>query len=90
MLRSMLDSCQGILLVENKDSRMDTAIHMLFMQFDIAAVWINSSLEVVDVRLARKWQPMLIPASPARFVLEAHPSLVSRFKIGDRIEMTNV
>lgn len=89
MLRAGIDPQEGILLVENRDSRMDTAIHMLFMRFDIAAIWINSEMLVVDVRLARKWQPVITPAQPARFVLEAHPQQVTSFAVGDRVEFVD-
>ena len=90
MLRERIDQLEGILLVEDRDSRLDTAIHMLFMRFDIAAVWINSEMAVVDVRLARKWQPVITPAKPARFVLEVHPQQISSFAVGDRVEFANV
>ena len=85
MFRSSLEPAKGILLVDKKDNRVDSAIHMLFMNFDITAVWINSQKKVVDVRLARKWQLMLIPQQPACFVLEAHPNQFQNFQIGDTI-----
>ncbi len=90
MFRSELKPDSGIVLVESKDSRIDTSIHMLFMRFDIAVVWINSALEVVDAQIARKWQPWLTPAAPARFVLETLPSLLHNFEIGDRVEIIHV
>lgn len=90
MLKPDIGRQEGILLVERRDSRMDTAIHMLFMRFDIAVVWINSELTVVDTRLARKWQAVLIPAIPARYVLETHPEQFASFKIGDRVEFLHV
>lgn len=89
MLQPTIIPFNGILLVERKESRMDTAIHMLFMRFDIAVVWIDDHQTVVDVRLARKWQPMLVPAAPARFVLETHPVHLSWFTVGDRVEITH-
>jgi uncharacterized membrane protein (UPF0127 family) len=49
----------GVLLVESFDGRSNTAIHMFFMRFDIAAIWINSNLEVVDCKLAKRWAPAL-------------------------------
>jgi len=90
MMQPDIDQGTGILLVENKDSRLDSSIHMLFMRFDLAVIWINSSLEVVDVRLARKWQPYLVPACPASYILEIHPQQLSLFEIGDKVEITYV
>ena len=85
MFQSKLEPTQALILVNNKDNRLDSAIHMLFMNFDITAVWINSQKMVVDVKLARKGQLMLIPRQPACYVLEAHPSQFSNFQIGDSI-----
>ena len=56
MFQSKLEPTQALLLVDKKDNRLDLAIHMLFMNFDITAVWINSQKKVVDVKLARKGQ----------------------------------
>lgn len=85
MFQSTLESTQALLLVDKKDSRYDSAIHMLFMKFDIAAVWINKQKIVVDVKHARKSQLMLVPQQPACFVLEAHPGQIPNFQVGDSI-----
>lgn len=89
MLKPEIAQEEGILLVEQRDSRMDTAIHMLFMRFDIAAIWINSEMTVVDARLVRKWQPVIVPARPARYVLETHPGQLQYFNVGDRVEFAH-
>lgn len=89
MLRPHINENEGLILVDTKDSRSEAAIHMLFMNFDIATVWINSKFEVVDVRLAKRWFPFYIPQAPAQFVLETHPAHLHQFKVGDRIEMIN-
>jgi uncharacterized membrane protein (UPF0127 family) len=74
---------EGILLVEDSESRMNSAIHMFFMRFDIAVIWINSKFQVVDVQIARKWHPFYIPAAASKYTLETHPDRVSDFRIGD-------
>lgn len=90
MLHAPLQENEGALLVESSDSRMDSAIHMLFMNFDITAVWINAKNVVVDVKLARKWRPAYIPQKPARYILETHAHQINQFNIGDRIEFKHV
>ena len=52
MFRSSLANDEGLLLVEARDSRLDTAIHMLFVPMDLAVIWINSKYSVVDTVLA--------------------------------------
>lgn len=85
-----LASNQGILLDEKSDSRINTSIHMLFMNFDITAVWINSSNQVVDVKLAKRWALAYFPSRPARYILETSASRFSDFQIGDQVSFINV
>lgn len=86
MFRKSLNSQEGILLLESRDSRLDSAIHMLFMEFDIAVVWINSHDTVVDVKLARRWQLLLASSAPARYILEIPTSRINDFHPGDIIQ----
>jgi uncharacterized membrane protein (UPF0127 family) len=90
MFRASLPSDQGLLLVEARDSRLDSAIHMLFVFMDLAIIWINSKQVVVDTVLARAWRPAYTPRQPAKYILEIHPSRLNQFRIGDRIEFENV
>ena len=86
MFRAQLDPQQGLLLVEKRDSRIDTAIHMLFVYMDLAVIWINADGIVVDKVLARSWRPAYTPRQPARFILEIVPGRLDEFSLGDRIE----
>ncbi len=83
MFRRELAPDEGLLLVQTKDSRMDSSIHMLFMQMDLAVIWIDSSLRVVDTELARRWRLAYFPTKPAQYVLEIPPALLDRFEVGD-------
>jgi uncharacterized membrane protein (UPF0127 family) len=89
MFRSSLPLEMGLLLVESRDSRLDTSIHMLFVFMDLAVVWINSEKVVVDTVLARSWRPAYAPSHPAKYILEIHPSRLGEFSIGDHIEFQN-
>jgi uncharacterized membrane protein (UPF0127 family) len=85
--RRNLPPGQGLLLVQGRDSRMDSSIHMLFVWFDLGIIWINNAQHVVDVRLARRWRPAYLPASPARYVLELSPDRLGDFNVGDQIRL---
>jgi uncharacterized membrane protein (UPF0127 family) len=78
-----LGEFEGLLLVEDNESRINSAIHMFFMRFDIAVIWINSQLQVVDVKIARKGHPFYLPAAPSKYTLETHPDRFFDFRIGD-------
>lgn len=87
MFRKSIPDGWGLLMVYPRDSRMDTAIHMLFMAFDLAVVWINNANEVVDVRLARCWRPFYQPQKAARYVLEMSARHLEDFYVGDLVSI---
>lgn len=89
MLKDKISLNGGVLLAEDKDSRINASIHMLFMRFDIAAIWINSANKVVDVQIAKRWRLAYMPVQPARFILETHVSQAENFRIGDTITITH-
>ena len=83
--RRTLGDGEGLLLVGGREIRADAAIHMFFVVFPIAAVWLDQSGRVVDAQLARPFRPLYVPRGPARDVLEGPPSLLRRVQIGDRL-----
>lgn len=84
--RRRITEADSLILVENQDSKSATAIHMFFVFFSIAAIWIDSSGRVVDKCLARPFRPIYVPREPARYVLEGPPDLLTRFEVGEQIE----
>jgi hypothetical protein len=89
MFRPSLHPDDGLLLVEESDSRINAAIHMLFVPFDLAVIWINSDMVVVDKVLAHPWQPVYTPRQAARYILEIHPARFDQYEIGDRVKFQN-
>jgi uncharacterized membrane protein (UPF0127 family) len=86
MFQLSLPQDKGLLLIEARDGRLGTSIHMLFVFMDLAVIWINSKNKVVDSILACSWRPAYVPHKAARYILEIHPSRINEFKIGDQIE----
>jgi len=83
--RRRLSDGEGLLLVGHRESRADAAIHMFFVFFSIAAVWLDRDGRVVDAQLARPFRPLYVPRAPARDVLEGPPALLERVRIGERL-----
>ena len=81
---------EGILLVEQRDRVIDAAIHMMFVSFDLAVVWINHHGEVVDTALALRWRPGYFPKRPAQYVLELTAARLAEFTVGDRVNYHEV
>lgn len=90
MLHAPLSEDEGLLFVFDRENRMDSAIHMMFMRFAIAAVWLDGQGVIVDKALAKPWRLMYAPAKPAKYVIEAHPALLDRVMIGDRLMFDGV
>lgn len=86
MFQKEITPYSGVLLVETQDSIIATTIHMMFMNFDICAVWIDQSGNVVDVQLARRWRLVYQPQKAASLVLETHKDHLSDIHVNDKIE----
>jgi uncharacterized membrane protein (UPF0127 family) len=85
-LRSDLARDEGLVLAGKRDSRIDSSIHMLFVSFDLAVIWISSEMQVVDKVLAKSWKPAYFSKQPARYVLEVHPDRWEEFQVGDKVQ----
>jgi len=85
MGRRFLAPSEGLLFRWPKAGRLDTAIHMLFMRFPIAAIWLSPEGRVVDARYARPWVDFLIPRQPAQFLLELHADRLKEFHLDDHV-----
>lgn len=84
--RRSLPPEEALLLVGGRESRAEAAIHMFFVFFPIAAIWLDRSGRVVDAVLARPFRPFYAPCAPARYVLEGPPELLDMVTVGDRLE----
>lgn len=76
---------EGLLLVQSRPSRLDAAIHMLFVFIPLTIVWLNPLRQVVDVRLARPWRPLYYPKAPAQYVLEVAAQYFGCYAVGDQV-----
>ncbi|MBN1564801.1 MAG: DUF192 domain-containing protein [Anaerolineae bacterium] len=84
-MRRSLPEDEGLLFDFRRESVVATSIHMFFVFFAIAAVWLDAEGRVVDAKLAKPWRPAYAPAKPARYLIEARPSLLDRVQIGDHL-----
>ncbi|MDX1662601.1 MAG: DUF192 domain-containing protein [Candidatus Promineifilaceae bacterium] len=88
--RRALTSEEGLVLVEERESRLATAIHMLFVFFDLGVIWVNGDGRVVDKALARPWRLSYVPQAPARYVIEGPPALLKQVAVGDHLSFEAV
>ena len=79
----------GIIMDEKAPSRMNAAIHMLFMNYPIAVLWLDPDLVVVDKVLAKRWALAYVPKKPARYVVELHASRLADYAVGDQLALAD-
>ena len=85
MFKPKLEENSGLLLSDRFESRINSSIHMLFMNFDLCIVWIDKNLLVVDVKEAKKWRLAYFPRAAAQHVLETNVAHFNDFSIGDQL-----
>jgi uncharacterized membrane protein (UPF0127 family) len=76
---------EGLLLQEPGESRLGASIHMFFMRFSIATIWLDARMRVVDTCLAHPWRPYYAPRAPAQYTLETSPALLDKISVGDEL-----
>lgn len=74
---------EGLCLVQDRESRIDAAIHMFFVNFDLGVIWLDQGWTIVDIVRAKRWAPFYQPSHPAQMVLEIHPDRLPEFHQGD-------
>lgn len=89
MFRPEISDHEGICLITNPPGVINSSIHMFFMRFDIAVIWLDVSMQVIDKTLAKKWTPYYAPHKAAKYILELHPSRLTDFYPGDKVQFTN-
>jgi uncharacterized membrane protein (UPF0127 family) len=78
---------EGLLLVQKKNSRIDSSIHMIGVNFPLAIIWINQLNEIVDTCLALPWRLAYFPRYTARYVLELSAERITDFSTGESISI---
>jgi uncharacterized membrane protein (UPF0127 family) len=81
---------EGLIFVRHSESIAGTTIHMFFMAFPIAVVWLDKQGQVVDKQYAKVWRPAYAPRSKAQYYIEANPSMLDQVEIGDVLTFNEV
>lgn len=89
MFKKSINQDFGIILAETSESKINSSIHMLFMNFDISVLWLNKDWIIVDKTLAKKWHLVYVAKDPAQYTIELHESRYNDFSIGDKLVLSN-
>src|SRR5512142_2322798 len=85
MFRKSIHPDEGLILAESRSSIAATSIHMFFVPFDIAAIWLDDQYTIVHTALAKSWRPYYASPRSARYVLEGPPALLQRVTLGETL-----
>ena len=85
MFSSELGPMDGIVLVEKKESQVNTAIHMMFVNYDITVLWLDKNKKIVDKIIAKRWITIHKPVMPAQYVVELHKSRFDDYAVGEQL-----
>ena len=86
MFSKEMDCAGGLFFLNLSEDKINSAIHMFFMNFDLTIIWVDSTGRVVDKIIAKRWKTIAAPASGAKFILEAHTDRFLEYNIGDLLE----
>jgi uncharacterized membrane protein (UPF0127 family) len=86
MLRPRLTTDEAYLFTFPSESAAAASVHMMFVFFPIALVWLDRCQRVVDTRLARPFRLWYAPRRPAKYLIEGAPELLDLVKVGDELE----
>lgn len=87
MFHRPLAEGEALVFVEKGESISRAAIHMFFVFFPIAVIWLDAEKRVVDKVLARPFRPYYAPRKPAQYYVEGHPTLLGKVEVGDVLEI---
>jgi uncharacterized membrane protein (UPF0127 family) len=88
MFHSPLTEDEALVFVEKGESISRAAIHMFFVFFPIAVIWLDAGKRVVDKTLARPFRPYYAPRKPAQYYVEGHLVLLEKVRVGDVLEIS--
>ena len=96
MFRRRIDEDEALLFDFKGEGRMasrretpsGSAIHMFFVFFPIACIWLNEDLEIVDKVIAKPFRPFYAPKRQTRYLLECHPKVFSKVAVGERLSLS--
>ncbi len=85
MFRRPLGSREAYLFSYDRESVAETSIHMFFVTFPIAVLWLDANRRVVDKVLAKPFRPYYASERPAQYFVEGVPALLDRVRVGDEL-----
>lgn len=84
MFKPKLKNNETIILKLDKESKINSIIHMLFVFYPIYVIWLNKEKIIVGIKKCYPFQLFAIPKNQAMYVIEC--SKLPNIKINDKLE----
>ncbi len=68
-----------------RETRIGASIHMMFVFFPIAAVYLDSKMIVVDIAFLNPFALNYTPKKPSTFLIEMPVSAGKKISVGDKL-----
>jgi uncharacterized membrane protein (UPF0127 family) len=75
---------ETLILVYHMDQSI--TIHMFFVFFPLALVWVDSRGIVTHAQLAKPWRPYYSSPDLSRYVIETAPEFLTQIEVGDEVD----
>lgn len=86
MFSKSIDYDGGLFFVNSVEDRINSAIHMYFMNYDLTILWADHDGRIVDRVKALKWKTIASPQKDAKYILEAHIDRFEEYNTGDMLD----
>lgn len=90
MFKKDISINQAALFVNKSENIIDSAIHMFFMNFDIAVFWLDKNNLIIDKKIAKKWGLIYYPKFKSHKILETHTDFIEKLQIGETLTIENL
>ncbi|NMA44830.1 MAG: DUF192 domain-containing protein [Candidatus Diapherotrites archaeon] len=75
----------ALVFTSPKEGKIESSLHMMFVFFPIAAIFLDSNKNVVDKTTLTPFTVNYTPKKPAKYVIEMPPKEAKKIKIKDKI-----
>lgn len=86
MFTSSIPIDGGLFFINSSEDRINSAIHMWFMNYDLSIFWADNSGIIVDKVIACKWKTLAAPKQNAKYILETHIDRFDEYNYGDKLD----
>ncbi|MFH1390825.1 MAG: DUF192 domain-containing protein [Candidatus Diapherotrites archaeon] len=76
----------GLVFELDKEGRINSSVHMLFVFFPIDIVYLNSEKIVVDKTTLNPWILNYTPKKSAKYFVELPKETASKIKLGEKLK----